>query len=245
MTKLSVNLNKVALVRNSRGHNQPDLMEFARLSLESGAHGLTLHPRPDQRHATPEDVRNLTALCREHDGIEMNVEGNPFDEFMDLVCEVVPDQVTLVPDEPGQLTSDHGWTVSQYKDILIPLISRMKDKGIRVSIFMDPVIEEIELVPETGADRIELYTEPYASAFPTEKKQEVFEQFAAAAKCAEDLGLGLNAGHDLDLENLPLLCSIPNLKEVSIGHALVVDALRVGFAPTVKAYLHAIEKGNQ
>ncbi len=240
MTKLSVNLNKVALLRNSRGGTRPDVLAAARICIDAGADGITLHPRPDQRHAKPADVLALRELLDGHEGLELNVEGNPFPEFLDLVRRAKPDQCTLVPDEPGQLTSDHGWQLANAGEWLRPIIDELREWGIRVSLFMDPVLEEIERAKEVGADRIELYTEPYAKAFPTRRRDDVFRQFAAAAKAAQDLSLGVNAGHDLDLDNLGLFCTIPGLLEVSIGHALIADALEMGLENTVKSYLRVI-----
>lgn len=239
MTKLSANLNKIALLRNSRGGLRPDVIAAARTCLEAGADGITMHPRPDQRHAKPEDIFALRDLLSGHDDVELNVEGNPLPEFMELVGKALPEQCTLVPDDPGQLTSDHGWTVSQLAGQLRPIVAQLHDLGIRVSLFMDPDIEEISRIPETGADRLELYTEAYAQAFGTPQQDEMFDRYARAAAHAQSLGLGVNAGHDLNLDNLGLFCTIPGILEVSIGQALICDALEMGLAAAVKAYVSA------
>jgi len=240
MTKLSVNLNKVALVRNSRGRDEPSVREAAETCLAAGADGITLHPRPDQRHARPADVVAMKELLADRDGLELNVEGNPFPEFMDLVLTTQPEQCTLVPDEPGALTSDHGWLLSRDANRIVPLIDQLKSAGIRVSLFMDPDLDEISIAQQVGADRIELYTEPYAATFGTPAQDEVFQQFDAAARHAQTLGIGVNAGHDLNLLNLGLLLTIPNVLEVSIGHALIADALRIGLSAAVGEYVALI-----
>ncbi|MEH6624963.1 MAG: pyridoxine 5'-phosphate synthase [Motiliproteus sp.] len=239
MTALSVNLNKIALVRNSRMSGVPSVTDAAIVALEHGADGITVHPRPDMRHIRPEDVYALSAMLE----VEFNIEGNPFEDalgdypgFMQLVRDVKPEQCTLVPDSQDQLTSDHGWNLAAEGDRLKPIIAELKEMGIRVSLFMDAESEEFPLAAELGADRVELYTESYADAYGTEIQQQVFEQFAAAAKRAAAAGLEINAGHDLDQENLGLLASIPNLEEVSIGHALIADALAIGLGPAVRAY---------
>ncbi len=237
MTKLSANLNKIALLRNSRGGLRPDVIAAARTCLEAGADGITMHPRPDQRHAKPEDIFALRDLLSGHDDVELNVEGNPLREFMELVAKARPEQCTLVPDDPGQLTSDHGWTVSQSGQQLRPIVAKLHDLGIRVSLFMDPDIEEISLVPETGAERIELYTEAYAQAYGTPRQDEVFDQYVRAAAHAQSLGLGVNAGHDLNLDNLGLFRTIGGILEVSIGQALICDALEMGLSAAVEAYV--------
>ncbi len=245
MTVLSVNVNKVALVRNSRGGDVPNVVEAARLCIQAGCHGITVHPRPDQRHIRPRDVYDLAEML----DVEFNIEGNPFagkegtyPGFMNLVRDVRPAQATLVPDDPGQLTSDHGWNVRRDMDRLRPIIDELKGLGIRVSLFMDPDLTQIEAVPRTEADRIELYTEDYARAYPTADRDAVTSKYAKAAACAQALGLGVNAGHDLNLDNLAyFLRSVPGVLEVSIGHALVSDALmRMGLPETVKAYLRCL-----
>lgn len=241
MTKLSVNLNKVALLRNSRGIEIPDVVSEGRICIAAGARGLTVHPRPDQRHTKPSDVFALAMLVTESPDIEFNIEGNPYPEFMELVKKARPTQCTLVPDDPNQLTSDHGWDLKKEGEELVPVINELQDSGIRVSLFMDPVQEQIERAREIGTDRIELYTQPYDEAYGSADEETVFSQFAQAAKDAQALGLGVNAGHDLNLNNLERFLTIPNILEVSIGHALIVDALHFGLEATVKMYLKITE----
>lgn len=232
-TKLSVNINKIATLRNSRGGNNPDVIKTA-LDIESfGADGITVHPRPDERHIRYSDVRSLKPLLT----TEFNIEGNCREQkFIDLVLEVRPAQVTLVPDAGNQLTSDHGWDTIRYKDYLIGMIGVFKAAGIRTSIFVDPVLEMVEGAAQTGTDRIELYTEGYARAYLTDKASSV-APYATAARRAIELGLGINAGHDLDLHNLRHFAEhVPGLAEVSIGHALITDALYLGLENTVQLY---------
>lgn len=241
MTLLSVNLNKIALLRNSRGGNAPSVTEAARIAIDAGASGITVHPRPDGRHIRRHDVYDLAGMLT----VEFNIEGNPSRDFLDLVLDVKPAQCTLVPDAPEQLTSDHGWDILRDGDRLKPIVAELKDAGIRVSIFMDPVPEQIERVPETGADRIELYTESYAQAFGTPDQGRVLAEFTAAAEAALAAGLGVNAGHDLNQRNLPgFLRRVPNVLEVSIGHALIAEAIfEDGLASVVRKYLAAIREG--
>jgi pyridoxine 5-phosphate synthase len=244
MTRLSVNLNKVALLRNSRTIGIPDVAHAARLALDAGAHGITVHPRPDARHIRPEDVRQLRDLVRIRPGVEYNIEGNPFHQVMDLVRKVRPDQCTLVPDEPAAITSDHGWDLQRDGERLEPLIAELKALGVRVSLFMDPEPETMHLARAAGADRVELYTEPYARQFGSANEPAVLARYAAAARAALDAGLGVNAGHDLNRGNLPpFLRAVPAVAEVSIGHALIADALEFGMGETVKLYLQAIRAG--
>lgn len=242
---LSVNLNKIALIRNSREGNYPDVTAFGKLSLDAGAAGLTVHPRPDQRHITPDDVRNLAALRTEYPRTEFNIEGNPFAPargtypgLIELVAETNPEQCTLVPDNDAQKTSDHGFDLKTDGERLIPLIEKLHSLGARVSLFMDPDPEQIALAKQIGADRIELYTGPYAWAFGRNKEEgeQQFLLHKAAAEAALLCGLGINAGHDLNLQNLPLYSQLPGLQEVSIGHALTVDALLMGYSEAVAAY---------
>ncbi|MEL6260068.1 MAG: pyridoxine 5'-phosphate synthase [Cyanobacteria bacterium J06626_6] len=241
MTNLSVNLNKVALLRNARPLTIPSVVKMGELSIDAGAHGLTVHPRPDERHIRRTDVYNLAELLKQHPTIEYNIEGNPLESpFMDIIRDIQPDQCTLVPDDPTQNTSDHGWNVTKDGEKLKPIINELNELGCRVSLFMDPDIEQIKQVPSLGCDRIELYTEPYATAYREGNGQASFEQYKVAAECAQSLGLGVNGGHDLNLDNLPLFKEVPNLLEVSIGHALTADALELGFAGAVKAYLKAL-----
>lgn len=243
---LSVNLNKVALIRNSREGNYPDVRGFGKLCLDAGADGLTVHPRPDQRHIRPGDLVQLKELVALYPDREFNVEGNPFAEpmgtypgFLPLVKANLPHQCTLVPDTNSQLTSDHGFDLRREGQRLEPLIAELKAMGIRVSLFMDPDIEQIELAKQVGADRIELYTGPYAHYFQVRHPDldSLVDQFHDAAVHANSVGLGVNAGHDLNLDNLPRFSAIPGLLEVSIGHALTVDSLHHGMPSTVAAYL--------
>jgi pyridoxine 5-phosphate synthase len=233
MTKLSVNINKFATLRNSRGGNNPDVVKSAIDAQRFGADGVTVHPRPDERHIRYEDVREIRKIIT----TEFNIEGNPTEQkFVDLVLETKPHQVTLVPDVLGQLTSDHGWDTIKHKDYLIDIIGVFKKAGIRVSIFVDPVIAMVEGAAQTGTDRIELYTEGYATHFTSGKENAVAPYVTAALK-AKELGLGLNAGHDLDLQNLKYFSqNIPSLDEVSIGHALVCDAIYLGYENAVQMY---------
>ncbi|MBR7887847.1 pyridoxine 5'-phosphate synthase [Marinomonas sp. A79] len=237
MTHLSVNLNKIGLLRNSRGRDYPNMVAMAQRTLELGAFGVTIHPRPDQRHATYQDAHDLKALLKRFPGTELNVEGFPDAQFLEVVLAVEPDQCTLVPDDPNQLTSDHGWNLSRDQDALRPVIAKLKDKGIRVALFMDPEPDNMVLAKEIGADRVELYTEAYANAFGTERFAEVLEMYQVAAQAALDAGLEVNAGHDLDLENVQALCDQGRIMEVSIGHALTAEALDLGWDNVVKAYL--------
>ena len=233
MTKLSVNINKFATLRNSRGGNNPNVVQVAIDAQKFGADGITVNPRPDERHITYQDVRNIQSIIT----TEFNIEGNPTEQkFVDLVLRTKPHQVTLVPDALGQLTSDHGWNTIEHKDYLINIISIFKNAGIRVSIFVDPIIEMVEGALQTGTDRIELYTEGYAKLFVTNQQQATAPYIAAATK-ANQLGLGINAGHDLDLQNLKFFATqIPSLAEVSIGNALVCDALYMGFENAIQLY---------
>jgi len=238
MTTLSVNINKIATLRNSRGGNRPNVLEVALDCERFGAQGITVHPRPDERHIRYSDVRELKKALR----VELNIEGNPLGKFVDLVNEVVPAQVTLVPDLPDALTSNAGWDTVKNFDFLKRRISDFKVRGIRVSVFVDPVIEMIEGAAKVGADRIELYTESYAQQFKKNAIDGVLP-YVEAAKKAKELGLGINAGHDLDLDNLEFLkTNIPWLDETSIGHALISDALYYGLENTIQMYLKQLEK---
>ena len=244
-TLLSVNLNKVALVRNTRHLGIPSVTRAATLCLQAGAAGITVHPRPDARHIRADDVRELQALLRaDWPQAEYNIEGNPFHNLMDFVRELRPDQATFVPDSEGQFTSDHGWNLAADGERVRPLIAEAKALGVRVSLFMDADPQAMPLAKAVGADRVELYTEPYAAAWGTPQQDAVLARFAAAARAAQDAGLGVNAGHDLSRDNLPaFLQAVPGVLEVSIGHALVADALELGYAETVRQYLAAIERG--
>ena len=232
MTKLSVNINKIATLRNARGHNRPDLLQAARDCERFGAQGITVHPRPDERHVRYQDVRDLKAVVT----TELNVEGNPTPDFLDLVREVRPEQVTLVPDAPDAITSNAGWDTIKHQDYLIGIVQELKALGSRVSIFLDPDPAMVKAAVGTGADRIELYTEAYASNYAADPAA-ALAPYRAAAELAQELGLGLNAGHDLDLDNLAYLHQhLPGLDEVSIGHALICDALYLGLENTIQLY---------
>ncbi len=240
MTQLSVNINKIALLRNARGRDFPSVLDFAVKCLDFGAHGITLHPRPDQRHARYSDVFDLKELCKAR-SVELNVEGYPCDEFLEVVHEARPAQCTLVPDEPGQITSDHGWSVAQNRSLLEKVIPELNRRDIRVSLFIDHGSEEMGLVKELNADRIELYTEPYAEAYGSDKETEIVESFARTAEEAQRLGLGVNAGHDLNLENLNNFLKIPDILEVSIGHALTVECIDRGLKSVIEGYLQILK----
>lgn len=238
MTKLSVNINKIATIRNSRGGNVPNVVAAALACERFGAQGITVHPRPDERHIRYQDVYDLKQEIQ----TEFNIEGNCQEQkFIDLVIANKPTQVTLVPDEQGQITSNHGWDTIKHKDYLIEMVKRFKGEGIRVSIFVDPVEEIVEAAAETGTDRVELYTEAYATEFGFHKQNAV-EPYVKAAQKAKEVGLELNAGHDLDLNNLSYFNQhISGLMEVSIGHALISDALYLGLEETIKRYLAALK----
>ena len=236
-TRLSVNLNKVALLRNQRDLDLPNVARAAHAVIDAGAHGITVHPRPDARHTRPADVVELSALARDR-GVELNVEGYPSADFLDLVRRVRPDQCTLVPDEPWQRTSDHGWDVRRHGRGLRPVVADLAERGVRVSLFVDAGEVPMDEVRAIGASRVELYTEPYARAFGRADQSTTLDRFARTALSADRAGLGVNAGHDLNLDNLPaLVARTPTLLEVSIGHALVADALFMGLAAAVRAYL--------
>ncbi|UJH68298.1 pyridoxine 5'-phosphate synthase [Allomuricauda sp. SCSIO 65647] len=237
MTKLSVNINKLATLRNSRGGNMPDLLQSARDIEAFGAQGITVHPRPDERHIRYQDTRALKEIVT----TEFNIEGNPIPKFIDLVLEVKPTQVTLVPDAEDAITSDSGWDTIKHKDFLVEVISTFKENGIRTSIFVDPVAKMVEGAAKTGTDRIELYTENYAKAFAKGDKAGI-KPFVEAAKVAHDTALGINAGHDLNLENIQFFKqNIPHLLEVSIGHALICESIYLGLENVVNMYLHRLK----
>ena len=238
-TKLSVNINKIATLRNSRGGNNPDVVKAAVDAQRFGADGITVHPRPDERHIRYDDVRKIKKIIT----TEFNIEGNSQEQkFVDLVLQVKPDQVTLVPDALNQITSNHGWDTIENKDYLKEIVGVFKSAGIRVSLFVDPVIEMIDGAAETGTDRVELYTEEYATAYLLGKERAV-APYVAAAQRAKELGIGINAGHDLDLYNLQFLKqSIPWLDEVSIGHALICDALYLGLENTIQLYKRQLQE---
>ena len=239
MTKLSVNINKFATLRNSRGGNNPDVVKAAIDAQRFGADGVTVHPRPDERHIRYNDVREIKKVIT----TEFNIEGNSREQkFVDLVLEVKPHQVTLVPDELSQITSDHGWDTKKHKDYLKEIIPVFQNAGIRVSIFVDPVVEMVEGAAAVGTDRIELYTEAYAKQYANSKRDQAIVPYVAAAKRAKELGLGLNAGHDLDLHNLKFFKqNITGLDEVSIGHALICDAIYLGFENSIQLYKRQLQ----
>ena len=239
MTKLSVNINKIATLRNARGGKIPDLFAIARLCEEFGADGITVHPRPDERHITLKDTYKLSQLVQK----EFNIEGYPDKRYLQIIKDLKPEQATLVPDLPNVLTSDQGWDTHNNQDFLMDIISEIKSYGSRVSLFINPDIELIKKAAELGADRIELYTGPYSEMY-ADNKEEAIKTFKKAAIYAKQCGLGINAGHDLNLLNLAwLIKNIPFLDEVSIGHALVSDALYFGLENTIQMYLYEIEKG--
>jgi pyridoxine 5-phosphate synthase len=241
MTALSVNLNKVAHLRNTRTIGIPNVAKFAVIALEAGADGITVHPRPDGRHVRGSDVTELAALLARWPACEFNIEGNPFHQLMDYVRAVRPHQCTFVPDESGAFTSDHGWDLARDGGRLKPLIDEARALGVRVSLFMDPVPESMQAARDLGADRVELYTEPYAKAFGTLAQPAQLARYRAAAEAARRVGLGVNAGHDLNRDNLaPFLTAVPGVDEVSIGHALIADALEFGLDRTVRLYLAQI-----
>ncbi len=237
MTALSVNLNKIALLRNSRGRDYPNVLNYGQKLIDLGVHGLTIHPRQDERHATRRDAHELSALCKRHDPVEFNIEGYPSASFLELIDATRPDQCTLVPDAPNQLTSDHGWDLTVNLAKIKELAAKLKRIGVRSSLFIDPVAEQIQLASETGVDRIELYTEAYASAYAADDYRQILKQYAEAAALAQSLGLGVNAGHDLDLHNLAEFLTIEGILEVSIGHALTVESLEFGVRDVIKKYL--------
>ena len=240
-TALSVNVNKVALLRNSRHLGIPSVTRAAQLCLQAGAHGITIHPRPDERHIRASDVPELARLMQDWPDREFNIEGNPFHNLMPLVRTHRPHQVTFVPDSEGQFTSDHGWSFPQDAERLRPLMAECRALGVRVSLFMDPVPEQMAAAREAGADRVELFTEPYAAAWGTPDQAVQLQRYAEAARAALAVGLGLNAGHDLNRDNLPdFLHAVQGLQEVSIGHAFIADALELGYSATVQAYLRAL-----
>lgn len=237
MTRLSVNINKVATLRNARGGDIPNVLEAARKAQQFGAQGITVHPRPDQRHITYQDALDLRAVVT----TEYNIEGNPTPTFAELVLSIRPEQVTLVPDAPDAITSNTGWDTVKYADFLRPIVHRFKERGIRVSIFVDPVLPMVEGAAAVGADRVELYTEPYANAY-LKSAEVAVAPYVAAMRRARELGLMVNAGHDLNLDNLTyLIASAPAIAEVSIGHALIADSLYMGMQSAIQAYLQCIQ----
>ena len=243
MVHLSVNVNKVATLRNSRGGAQPSVLDAVAVCLDAGVAGITVHPRADERHIRASDVREISAALRRHEGVELNIEGDPRPDLLELVGEIGPDQGTLVPVRPGEITSQAGWAPSDAHG-LDRVIADLRSRAIRVSLFVDPTPQAVRLAKSLGADRIELYTEPFALAFArgSAEAHRSFDAYVAAATLAASLGLGVNAGHDLDLENLVLFRTLPHLDEVSIGHALVSRALFVGLPTVVREYLDVLSE---
>jgi pyridoxine 5-phosphate synthase len=242
MIKLSVNVNKIATLRNARGGDQPNVVTAAQTCIEAGCHGITVHPRPDERHIRYQDVYDLQAMLTGQD-VEFNIEGYPAPELLDLICEVRPTQCTLVPDAPEVLTSDQGWNLQRQENVewLRSVLERLHSTGIRTSLFLDPDTDQVRRAKDIGTDRIELYTERYARLFSAPERDEVSEEYRQAALSAQEVGLDLNAGHDLNLDNLSHFAeNTPGLLEVSIGHALICDALYMGLQPAVRAYLRAL-----
>lgn len=237
MTVLSVNLNKIALLRNSRGRDYPNVVDFARRFYHLGVRGITIHPRQDERHITRQDALDLGCLADEIDDMELNIEGYPSEDFMQLVERVKPDQCTLVPDSPDQLTSDHGWDLSTQMQQVRDTCARLRDAGIRPAIFLDPDVEQVRAAADSGTTRIELYTEEYAETYGGEHHESVFERYREAALLAQQVGLEVNAGHDLDLTNLARFLEIDGILEVSIGHALTVECIEGGMQSVVRQYL--------
>lgn len=240
MITLSVNVNKVATLRNSRGGNEPDVIQAVKVCIEAGAAGITVHPRADQRHITTSDVEHIADRLKMAAGVEFNIEGDPRPELVETVLRVRPTQCTLVPVLPGEITSQAGWPVETPAQALSGVIGAMKKSGVRVSLFVDPVPDAIRWAADMGGDRVELYTEPFARAFESPRAPQSFKAYVDAAELAHSLGLGVNAGHDLNLRNLPLFRALPHLAEVSIGHALISHALHVGLDRSVRDYLDAL-----
>lgn len=236
MTILSVNVNKIALLRNSRGRDFPSVLDFTAQLISLGVKGITVHPRPDERHISRRDVYQLTEFLQDKPEVEFNIEGYPSDEFIKMVREVCPAQCTLVPDKPYQLTSDHGWDILKYEASLSKTLNQLRESGIRSSLFLDPDPVMVASVPKVGADRIELYTEDYANHFAGAQQEPVFQRYRESAQKSEELGIAVNAGHDLDLLNLAKFLEIPNILEVSIGHALVVESLQQGVVEVIARY---------
>ena len=241
MTKLSININKIATIRNARGENTPNVVQVAIDCERFGAQGITVHPRPDERHITLKDVYDLKGVVK----TEFNIEGFPDERFMKIIRDIQPAQATLVPDPPNVLTSNTGWDVIQNESFLKKILAELKEMGVRTSLFLNPELNQLERVKNVGADRIEFYTGPYAENY-TKNKEVAIREYVEVAKEAVKLGIGINAGHDLSLENLAyLIREIPEIDEVSIGHALISDALYLGLENTIQRYLYEIEKGQQ
>ena len=242
-TRLSVNVNKIALLRNSRGRDYPSVLGFAEKFIALGVNGITIHPRPDERHVRRIDARDLSAMLKKHPHIEFNIEGYPDETFLQLIEEVRPHQCTLVPDDPSQITSDHGWDLARDLDFATKVVARIQAAGVRTSLFLDPYLDHVELAAKTGTNRIELHTESYARLHNTPESAAELERFKSAASKAQSLGLGVNAGHDLNLVNLPDFLKVDGILEVSIGHALVVECLEQGMASVIGQYLAICGRG--
>lgn len=237
MTKLSVNINKIALLRNSRGRDFPNVLDFAQKFIDLGVHGITVHPRQDQRHITNKDAYELAEFLQDFPNIEYNIEGYPSENFLKIIAETQPNQCTLVPDGVNQITSDHGWDLTQHQAKISQLAKQIADYGVRSAVFLDPDIEQVKLVASTGVDRIELYTEEFAANYGKKAQHKIFEKYQQAAMMAQSLGLGVNAGHDLDLHNLATFLQINAILEVSIGHVLTVECIELGMHKVIKQYL--------
>jgi len=237
MTKLSVNLNKIALLRNSRGRDFPNVIDFANKLIHLGVHGITVHPRQDERHITKKDAIELGKLLAGNDKVEFNIEGYPSDDFIELVTKIKPTQCTLVPDSPDQLTSDHGWDLEKNGKQVKALCTQLEEQGIRTALFMDPIPSQMKLVADTGASRIELYTEEYASTYHESEHDSVFNRYKESALAAQSLGIEVNAGHDLDLNNLAKFLTIESILEVSIGHVLTIECIEHGMKEVISQYL--------
>jgi pyridoxine 5-phosphate synthase len=237
MTKLSINVNKIALLRNSRGRDFPNVIEFAKKYIDLGVHGITVHPRQDERHITVKDAYELAEFLQDYPTVEYNIEGYPSADFLKIIQQTQPDQCTLVPDGVNQVTSDHGWDMTRHQQLISELAVEIRNFGVRSAVFLDPEIHQVELVAQTGVDRIELYTEEYASSFGSLQQSEVLKKYQQAALKAQNLGLGVNAGHDLDSHNLADFLNIPNILEVSIGHVLTIECIEQGMPTVVKKYL--------
>lgn len=237
MTKLSVNLNKIALLRNSRGRDFPSVVNFANKFMELGVEGITVHPRQDERHITQQDAHDLGGLLRGNTKVEYNIEGYPSEDFLLLVEKIKPTQCTLVPDAPDQLTSDHGWDLEHDMQLVQDTCARLKKSGVRAAIFLDPDVEHVELAAKSGCDRVEFYTESFAQSFNTEQRDVVLAQYKQAVARAIELGIEVNAGHDLDLQNLPTFLTISGVLEVSIGHVLTIECIEQGMQSVIAQYL--------
>jgi len=237
MTKLSVNLNKIALLRNSRGRDFPNVVKFAQKFMNLGVQGITVHPRQDERHITQQDAYDLGDLLHDNKGVEYNIEGYPSADFMALVAQIKPTQCTLVPDAPDQLTSDHGWDLTKDMLLVQETCAQLKSMGVRAAIFLDPNVDHVELAAKSGCDRVEFYTESFAASFATDQAKSVYSEYQKAVARSIELGIEVNAGHDLDLQNLPKFLQIPGVLEVSIGHVLTVECIEQGMQSVVAQYL--------